>query len=165
MADVVSCFTRRKFIVMQVVFWAAVALLLFTLSGFVFLLTYPFKTIYIEEPIEVADCGKRVPSDGIVHLRFKYKKYVNVPGISLRMLVRGQDKTEVVIASSIAISNKPKGEGEGEIVFVIGNNQEAIGRDRRMVVAVFHTLFGFRTIMTQFQSEPFTIFKEGDLVK
>jgi len=136
------------------------ALAALALSSF-FLMVYPFKTLVFVQPIEIANPGKRVPLLGVVRMRINFIKYIDNPGLVIRTLVRRRGQEMYVLDSSTIVSNRTKGAGITEAVFPLTANKIMVGDDCRVIISVYYTIYWFRNIMVQFETEPFEIYDPG----
>ena len=149
-------------VVFSKTFWWTMSTTLFLFLVIVatalFLLFYPFKTVVFHQPIEIMNPDKRVPLLGTVHMHIVSTKYTNAPGLIIRTLIRRRGKEIYVLDSSTVVSNRPAGVGPVEAYFALTANSFMLGKDTSIIFSIYYTLFKFRPIMVQFETEPFEIY-------
>lgn len=127
--------------------WVVMAVMLF----------YPFKTVDIVQPIEVINPHKTVQLGGVVKMEMHYRKYVDVPAVVIKTLVRAD--TGQTIDSQTNVSLRPSTNGKTEVtetLFVLPRTPEALGKCR-LIITTQHTLFGFRMIPQIFETDVFDV--------
>ena len=130
-----------------------------------FFLFYPFKTVVFNQPMKIANPSKMVPLLGTVVVNIHYKKYIDNPGLTVRTLVRRGKSDLLPLDSSTVISLRKAGEEDTKAFFTLTNNKFLVGKDTSIVFTIYHTLFGFRPMMVQFETEPFEIYDPATEVK
>ena len=142
-------------------------------ATFSFVMLYPFKTVVFTVPVEVVTGEKKevrpgelqhqVPLGGVVNMRVHFTKYINNTGLIIRTLVRKKGSELIVLDSSTVVSSRKAGSGTTDSHFVLTVNRYQLGPDCQIIFSIYYTLYGVRTIVVQYASEPFTIYDPGTL--
>jgi len=131
-----------------------------------FIIFYPFKTVIFKTPIKIDNLDNRVPYNGIVNLTIQYEKFINLPTLSIRTLIRKDEEGIITIldANSV-VYHRPAGKGISHTHYILDGSTHLIGKKTSIVFSLYYTVFGFRSILTQYETEPFEIYDPATEVK
>lgn len=145
---------RWTFLMVCIVFFVSFA-------TYAFFLFSPIQTVDFCGPVQILNPGRKVPVGGVVHMRVKYTKFTNSPGLVIRTLVKKVGEDYIPIVSNTTVSYRKKGSGVTDSLLPVFDSQLAVGTECYVVFSIYHHIYG-RTILKTFSTEPFEIVTKGD---